>query len=105
MIPQSVPIGPREAIRDTVNWYGAEGFEYRQALNAHVDSINRRLRGEIVKCHTVGDTAGVEVLLPGVSQVMLLDLVLTYREAGWNVTYGCGEDTRPYMVIGLNMRS
>jgi len=104
VIEPSKPVTPQEAVRDAVEWYGAEGHYHRQALDAQIDVINKRLRSEIAKCHTVGDTAGVEIDLPGVTQMMLLDLVLTYREAGWNVCYGCEKGTGPYLVIGIDMR-
>lgn len=104
MSPQPAPLTPREAIHEKSSPYSPDGHEYRRALTAYVDSINRRLGDGILAHHTIGDTAGVEIDLMGVSQLMLLDLVLLYREAGWNVCYGCESGTGPYLVIGIDMR-
>lgn len=97
------PVTPGGAVQPRESSFTDEYYVYKIALNKCVVAINQRLRAELL-AGPPGTPAAVRVPLAGVTQQILLGLVLAYRGPGWDVSYGRDGDGTPYIDIGIAAR-
>ncbi len=97
-------IKPRASLTYKSGCYSSEYEQRKRDVYKWANTISMKVGSEI-DTGRPGTKAKVTCLLPGISQIVLLELVLRYRDVGWDVEYGVGvESGQPYITISIRQR-